>query len=195
MRWILIVIIPFLTGCSGPSQPQTVTVCQGNACRQQDAAVVTHDPAQAVPDSDPDGRIASLQALATEQPSAAYDLGLRLYRGDGVPQDSYQALRWMRDAAERGDRRAQTALGRLYFTGLQEMGQDLQEAEHWLTLAAGRGDTEAAALLADVRRARADNVAFRRRLAELRAATAYDWASGWAYRWYWDPRSRVYLGY
>ncbi|MCK5437659.1 MAG: sel1 repeat family protein, partial [Desulfobulbaceae bacterium] len=97
---------------------------------------------KAVPDADPEGRIPALEALAQQDPRAAYDLGLRFFRGDGVRQDSYQAIQWMRNAAERGDIDAQKALGRLYLTGLEEMGSDPQEAEKWLRIAAGRGDKE-----------------------------------------------------
>lgn len=188
-------LLALLAACADASDKQTVTVCQGSACRQQDKSTVTYDPATAVPDPDPDGRIAGLEALARDDPSAAYDLGLRFYRGDGVRQDSYQALKWMRDAAERGDRQAQTAVGRLYYTGLEEMGSDLREAERWLAAAAGRGDKEAEALLTDVRKARASDEQYRRRLSELRASTYYWWTRGWGYRWYWDPYRRSYLGY
>jgi len=55
----------------------------------------------------------------------------------------------MRDAAERGDLGAQKAVGRLYPTGLEEMGSDPREAEKSLSIAAGRGDTEAATLLVE----------------------------------------------
>jgi TPR repeat protein len=189
------VLVTVLAACTDASNKQTVTVCQGNDCREQDKSVVTYDPSTAVPNPDPDGRIAALEALARENPSAAYDLGLRFYRGDGVRQDSYQALKWMRDAAERGDRQAQTAVGRLYYTGLEEMGSDLQEAERWLSIAAGRGDKEAEALLAEVRKARASNEEYRRRLTELRATTSYWWTRGWGYRWTWDPYRRSYYGY
>lgn len=192
LRVMLLVIV---AGCADTSDKKTVTVCQGSACQEQDKSLVTYDPASAVPDPDPDGRIAALEALARNDPSAAYDLGLRFYRGDGIRQDSYQALKWMRDAAERGDRQAQTAVGRLYYTGLEEMGSDLRESERWLSAAAGRGDKEAAALLAEVQKARASNEEYRRRLTELRATTYYWWTRGWVYRWYWDPSRRIYLGY
>jgi uncharacterized protein len=195
MRRTSMGIVVIAVACAAVPTSATVTVCQGNACREQDKSVVTYDPASAVPDPNPDGRIAGLEALARQDPSAAYDLGLRFYRGDGVRQDSYQALRWMRDAAERGDRGAQTAVGRLYFTGLEEMGSDLREAEKWLSSAAGRGDKEAETLLAEVRKARASDEEYRRRLVELRSATYYWWTRGWAYRWYWDPYRRSYLGY
>jgi TPR repeat protein len=196
MRWMSLgIVLALAAACADPSSKPTVTVCKGSACHEQDKSVVTYDPASAVPDPDPDGRLASLEALARDDPSAAYDLGLRLFRGDGVRQDSYQALKWMRDAAERGDRQAQTAVGRLYYTGLEEMGSDLREAEKWLSAAAGYGDKEADALLAEVRKALASDEAYRRQLASLRATTYYWWYRGWSYRWYWDPYRRTYLGY
>lgn len=196
MRWMLMgIVLLVAAACADTPSKPTVTVCKGNACQEQDKSVVTYDPASAVPDPDPDGRLTRLEALARNDPSAAYDLGLRLFRGDGVRQDSYQALKWMRDAAERGDRQAQTAVGRLYYTGLEEMGSDLREAEKWLSAAAGRGDKEAEALLAEARKALANDEAYRRRLADLRANTYYWWYRGWSYRWYWDPYRRTYLGY
>lgn len=153
------IVLALATACADASSKPTVTVCKGDACREQDKSVVTYDPAT-----------------------------------DGVRQDSDQALKWMRNAAERGDRQAQTAVGRLYYTGLEEMGSDRQEAEKWLS-AAGRGDKEAGALLAEVRQALASDEAYRRRLANLRATTSYWWYRGWSYRWYWDPYRRTYLSY
>jgi TPR repeat protein len=195
MRWTvtgwLILALLGMAGCANEPKP-TVTVCKGTECTEQNRGAVTYDPATAVPDPDSGGRIAALEAKAEADPSAAYDLGLRYYRGDGVRQDGYKSLKWMRSAGERGDRQAQAALGRLYFTGLQEMGQDLQEAEFWLTQAADKGDRESAALLAEVRRARADETAFRRELAQLRARTVYYWGRGWPYRWSWDAYGRPY---
>jgi TPR repeat protein len=60
----------------------------------------------------------------------------------------------MRDAAERGNLKAQMALGRLYLTGLEEMGADPGEAEKWLSITSSKGDKEAADLLKDATKAR-----------------------------------------
>lgn len=98
--------------------------------------------------------ITTLKSLAAEDPRASYDLSLRYFRGDGVRQDSYEALKWMRDAAERGDRAAQKEIGKLYMTGLEEMGSDFREAQKWLTIAASAGDKEAKALLQEVKQGR-----------------------------------------
>jgi TPR repeat protein len=59
-----------------------------------------------------------------QDPRAAYDLGLKYFRGDGLRQDSYPALKWMREAAEHGNLKAQKVIGRVYLTGLEEMGPD-----------------------------------------------------------------------
>jgi TPR repeat protein len=98
-----------------------------------------------------DGAMTELMRQAESNPRAAYDLGLRYYRGDGVEQNSYQAIVWMRKAAERGNLNAQKALGGFYLYGLEEMGSDPKEAERWLQLAASRGDAESAKLLKEAR--------------------------------------------
>ena len=130
-------------------------------------------------------RLSALQSLARKDPRAAYDLGLRLFRGDGVRQDSYQALQWMRDAAERGDLEAQKAVGRLYLTGLEEMGSDPREAEKWLGIAAGRGDEEAKKLLAEARILKRSEFEYRRWVDHWRGVFYGYWYNGYPYRAYW----------
>lgn len=122
--------------------------------------------------------LADLEKIARQDPSAAYDLGLRYFRGDGVRQDSYRALQWMRDAAERGDIEAQKAVGRLYMTGLEEMGADLQEARKWLSIAAGRGDEEAEHLLLELGSSSSNDDAYTR-------STYHSWYHAYPYRLYW----------
>jgi TPR repeat protein len=118
-------------------------------------------------------------------PEAQYNLALMLFRGDGVARQPYQALQWMRRAGRNGVLAAQKAVGRLYMTGLEEMGQDLQEAQAWLSLAAGRGDAEARRWLGQVQQAldaeRHANRAFQQQLALQWAQTQALWASiAWA---------------
>lgn len=73
---------------------------------------------------------------------------------DGVRQDSYQALNWMREAAEHGNLSAQKALGAFYLFGLEEMGFGPAEAEKWLSIAVSRGDEESKKLLDEARNAK-----------------------------------------
>lgn len=106
-----------------------------------------------IPLNELDLSISTLVSLSEKDPRAAYDLSLRYFRGDGVRQDSYQALKLMRDAAERGDLIAQKEVGKLYMTGLEEMGSDFQEAKKWFSIVASRGDKEAKALLQEAEQA------------------------------------------
>lgn len=171
--FVLTWLLALTASCAqNASNPELVRICDSSGCSDRPADSHTYKPSEVLPDEDPDGRIAALEVLAKEDPRAAYDLGLRLFRGDGVPRNSYRALQWMRDAAERGDLEAQKAVGRLYLTGLEEMGSDPQEAEKWLTLAASRGDKEAEQLLAEATEARKSDDVY------------YKWSNRWRTRFY-----------
>ena len=135
---------------------KTIRICDDTGCSERPRSSSTFvSPSN----TDEEKRIAALTEIARKDPRAAYDLGLRFFRGDGVRQDSYQALQWMRDAGERGDVRAQLAVGRFYLMGLEEMGSDPAEAEKWLSMAAGRGNKEAQKLLGEARAAKKKNQA------------------------------------
>jgi hypothetical protein len=123
----------FVAGCVQPVR-NSVVVCDPY-CSERSTDQVNQDLNE-VPDDG--GKAAALEKMAENNPRAAYDLGLRYFRGDGVPRDSYKALTWMRAAADRGELRAQKALGVFYLTGLEEMGPDPREAQTWLSLAASR---------------------------------------------------------
>jgi TPR repeat protein len=139
-----------------------------------------------------DGRMAALEAAAERQPRAAYDLALRYFRGDGVRRDSYKALTWMRAAAEKGDLNAQKALGRLYLTGLEEMGPDPREAQTWLSLAASRGDRESKRLLAKAEAARRSAEEENKVLSRWRPEVYNMWQSGYVYYGSWNGRAWNY---
>lgn len=150
IRIILPLIFSMILMACTSSVPKTdlVRICDSSGCSDRPSNYISNNSSSAVSNEEK-ARIAALEAVARKDPRAAYDLGLRYFRGDGVRQDSYQALQWMREAAERGDLNAQKALGRLYLTGLEEMGADYREAEKWLHMAASRGDKEAEQLLAE----------------------------------------------
>ncbi len=181
-----------LTGCA-PSQPkgepqaETIRVCGDEGCVDRPKGYASFDPASAAPAEDP--RIATLEELAAQDPRAAYDLALRFFRGDGVRQDSYRSLKWMRDAAERGEFHAQKALGRLYLTGLGEMGADPGEAERWLSITASRGDHEAKELLNQATAARQSQQAEYLWYRRWRPIFQNYWYSGYPYLWYWRTGS------
>lgn len=182
-----------LVACGQPQLKQDpILICGENGCAERPHDYASYDPNSAIPDQDPGGRIAALENLAKQDPRAAYDLGLRFFRGDGIRQDSYKALQWMRDAAERGNLEAQKAVGRLYLTGLQEMGSDPGEAQKWLSMAAGRGDKEAAKLLAEAEAAKKDEENYRRWQNRWRPIFYNSWYSGYHYQWYWGSNNRWY---
>ena len=69
-------------------------------------------------------------------------LGQLYELGQGVAQDSREALRWYRRAAEDGWASAQFHLGRMHRDG-SGVVQDLAEAARWFRKAAEQGDAEA----------------------------------------------------
>lgn len=183
--YILFLLCAAFTACSDSLKKDTIRIHNSSGFSERPADYASYDQSKAVPDADPEGRIPALEALAQQDPRAAYDLGLRFFRGDGVRQDSYQAIQWMRNAAERGDIDAQKALGRLYLTGLEEMGSDPQEAEKWLRIAAGRGDKESEKLLHEAAETRKKETDYYRWKTLWRPRFYHSWHSGYSYRYYW----------
>ena len=165
---------------------KTIRICDASGCSERARSASTFNP-NASTDPEADKRLAALEAVAKNDPRAAFDLGLRYFRGDGVAQNTYQALQWMRSAGERGELRAQSALGRFYLAGLEEMGADPAEAERWLTLAAGRGDKEAEQLLPEATAAKTNQ----RDAYRVREDRRKNWVVGWytvyPYYWAWGP--------
>ncbi|MBM5592563.1 sel1 repeat family protein [Burkholderia pseudomallei] len=83
-------------------------------------------------------RLAALEARAKTEPKAAYDLGPRYFRGDGVRRDSDRARR--RPSAATCRRGGRSAV--LPVRPRAEMGSDAREADKWLSIVAGRGENE-----------------------------------------------------
>jgi hypothetical protein len=184
MNRIPVLLLLLSTSLMAQTPSPTIRICDESGCSERPRDSVTFNPA-AVGDTAAEQQAAKLIALAEKDPRAAYDLGLRYFRGDGVRQDSYQALKWMRDAAERGFLKAQTAVGRFYLMGLEEMGSDPAEAEKWLSIAAGRGDKEAKSLLAQASKAKQNEVAYRRWADSQRVIWNSYWMERYQYEWQW----------
>ena len=68
-----------------------------------------------------------------------YFLGLMYVKGEGVPRDSKEAVRWYRLAAEQGEARDQGNLGLMYAKG-EGVLQDYVLAHMWFNLAAAQGE-------------------------------------------------------
>lgn len=190
ISWISAVAMLSLSGCAAQApesqltKKEMVRICQGHSCVNQHSSTVTF---QGEPvDAEAERRLAQLTQLAEKNPQAAYDLGLRLLRGDGVERNSYQALEWMRKAGDQGLPAAQLAVGRMYLFGFEEMGSDPAEAQAWLTRAAANGSKEAQQLLPQAQAAKQDEQA----LYQVREAYRTSWL-GWyssaPYYWHWQP--------
>lgn len=185
--WIAQGILLLACGlASAQTGEKTIRICDDSGCSDRPRNSATFDPSR---NDNPEEarRVAALEDKARQDPRAAYDLGLRFFRGDGVRQDGYLALKWMREAGERGVLPAQAALGRFYLAGLQEMGSDPAEAERWLSMAADRGDQESAKLLPEARKAKQDEQALYRWREAHRKYWHGWWYSGYPYYWYWGP--------
>lgn len=176
-----------LVAVAAVAQPAaSIRICDASGCSDRPRQSATFDPSR---DENPEEsrRLAALTDIASKDPRAAFDLGLRFFRGDGVRQNSYQALQWMRNAAERGDLQAQLAVGRFYLMGLEEMGADPAEAEKWLSMAAGRGNPEAQKLLAEASAAKQTEQALYQWRERHRTSWYGWWATDYLYYGYWGP--------
>ena len=102
-----------LGGCLQTVPSANVRICDDKGCSDRPRDTATFDTTK---DDNPEEtrRLATLKDIAAKDPRAAYDLGIRLMRGDGVRMDSYQAIQWLRQAGERGDLRAQAARSGCY---------------------------------------------------------------------------------
>lgn len=176
-------------GAFGP----VVEVCeQGRPCELRPTAGGTFNPAAPLPgDGPPDTpQVERLRAVADSgDPVAQYRLGLAIYRRQAAGT-LYDALQMLRRSADGGHVPAQKAVGRLYMTGLDTMGQDLNEAQRWLSLAAPR-DAEARRWLVQVERGLANERAYGYELQRLNGETQAYWSSwasaAWSAPWpsYW----------
>ncbi len=162
-----------------------VRICDDSGCSHRPANSATFD-APAIHSDQAEPNMSRLIALAEKNPKAAFDLGLRFFRGDGVERNPYTAIEWMRSAGDRGMTDAQLALGGFYLMGVEEMGADSAEAESWLQLAAASGSIEAKKLLAQASAAKKDERdTYQWREAQLKS-WHQRWASSYTYYWHWS---------
>jgi uncharacterized protein len=75
-------------------------------------------------------------------PRGQYALAVMYDLGEGVPQNSKEAVKYYRFAAEQGFADAQNNLGVAYDQG-EGVGKDFKEAMRWYLLAAERGNKDA----------------------------------------------------
>ncbi|MEM9780894.1 MAG: tetratricopeptide repeat protein [Pseudomonadota bacterium] len=176
---------------AAPAAAQNVICKQGQGCIDAPRGYTTFTPD--VPDPDPQGILPILIAEAEVDPRAAFDLGMRYMRGDGIARDPFQAIQWMRRAGEGGNVQAQAALGKLYLSGLEEMGADYFEAVSWLERAAGNGDRESRELLVEARELEQDERAWQSRWGYWRQRYTSPYWYSTRYYGYW--RNGLYYYY
>ena len=82
------------------------------------------------------------KAAAQGFEGAQFNLGLRYYTGQRVPQDYTKALYWFSKAAEQGFAKAQYNLGAMYANG-QGVPQDYIQAAKWSILVKTGGNKNA----------------------------------------------------
>ena len=70
-------------------------------------------------------------------------MGIRYYKGEGVPVDDAKAVEWFRKAADQGHTDAQFRLGFMYENGYTGVGKDYKTAVEWLSKAADQGHADA----------------------------------------------------
>ena len=85
-------------------------------------------------------QLEALEKLAVGgDPAAQFDVGVRYWAGDQVPQDYAQAVRWFSLAAEQGNVAAQAMLSDCYWAG-RGVPADPMRAYFWSFLAQDGGD-------------------------------------------------------
>ena len=73
---------------------------------------------------------------------AQHNLGVAYYKGEGVPQNFAEAMKWVRKSAEQGNAKAQSKLGWGYYSG-EGVPKNEAEAVKWFRKAAEQGDAKA----------------------------------------------------
>ena len=81
-------------------------------------------------------------AAAQDNPSAAFEVGVRFAEGRGIKQDFSEAYRWYHRSAAKGFALAQYRLATLYERGLGTTA-DAEQARLWYTRAAEQGNVKA----------------------------------------------------
>ncbi len=107
---------------------------------RQPTAGAPSPPQEVTPPAPSANKLDALQRLADAgDPAAQFDLGVRYWTGDQVPQDYGQAVRWFSLAAEQGNVAAQAMLGNCYWAG-RGVPPDPMRAYFWSFLAQAAGD-------------------------------------------------------
>ncbi len=132
------------------SLPSAISVAPARAAFSPDTESVTPQPAQAVPPVPakrmmPPAAVGPLSlrlAAANGDPSAEFEVAVRLDEGRGVERNIKEAVVWYQRSASRGFAPAQYRLGTLYERGLG-VAADRGRAMAWYRSAADKGNLKA----------------------------------------------------
>lgn len=86
-----------------------------------------------------------------KDPNYQFVIGLRQIKGEGVPQNIEEGLKWLKMAANENNIQAQLEIGKLYLTG-SYLPTDYIQAINYLTMAAKNNNADAQYLLANIYR-------------------------------------------
>ncbi len=81
-----------------------------------------------------------LKSAGQGDPNAQFKVGDIYYRGQGIPKDYQEAIKWYQKAAENGNVEAQYILAWMYYKG-KDVPQDYNQAVKWFLEAAEEGNT------------------------------------------------------
>ena len=127
-RWAIAPALALAMGLALPAWAGDAEDCNHSA------ALLKTEPVKAV---------AACSHLAEQGDAVAqFKLGEMYAKGEGLPEDDAEAMKWWRKAADRGNLDAQHNLAVSYFTG-DDVPQDYVQAYLWWSLAAAHGDVDA----------------------------------------------------
>ncbi|MBT7487375.1 MAG: sel1 repeat family protein [Rhodospirillales bacterium] len=89
----------------------------------------------------------NMKAALKKEPEGQYQVGTMFEKGQGVPTNIVDAVKWYEAAAKQGHLAAQISLGKIYAGWQSAYQMDVLRARKWLLLATGQGSVKAAALL------------------------------------------------
>jgi TPR repeat protein len=128
-RWAITAALPLAMGLALPAWAGDAEDCNNSN------ALLKTQPVRAV---------AACSHLAEKGvASAQFKLGEMYAKGDGLPEDDAEAMKWWQKAADQGNVDAQHNLAVSYFSG-EDVPQDYVQAYLWWNLAAATGDADAA---------------------------------------------------
>ena len=134
LSWLVNVLLAAADPIEAPPQePHGANqLAHQTAFGQSSAEPRSHDSAQK------DVELLIYDRALNGDPEAQFDLGVTYDRGDGVPRDATQALKWYQEATDHGLPKSQYTLGAKYGLG-RDLPMNKIESFRWIHYAANQG--------------------------------------------------------